>query len=133
MTDMLFLADLQLAVLLEQPLVVTHAQLALATADPHESSIPSPAEAVNVPHLFRLRSYHAALLVPEEALCEGVVDVDIDRLVLVLVVGEWELSWLVLSLDELPDVVLSNMVGVEGAAADLVEVLAVRELDLVGV
>lgn len=60
------------------------------------------------------------------------VDVYVDGLIFVVVFGRDQFSSIVLSFDQLPDVILSYVVGVEGAAADLVEMLAIWHFDLMG-
>lgn len=61
--------------------------------------------------------------------------VDVNSYFLILVgiirLGIW--GQILLGLDELPDIILCDVIGIVRAAADLVEGPALRDLDLVGV
>jgi hypothetical protein len=135
--DVLLLADFQAAVVGQQSLAFPHAQLAFLALDAHESPVPPAAETADAPHLFVFRPHHESLLEVEEALREGVVNVCRYGFVLAVqgLLGEGLLGqgefWF--GLDQFPDVILGDVVGVEGAAGDLVELFGVGDFDLVGV
>jgi hypothetical protein len=129
----LLLADLQLAVLLQQSLLVRHAQLALLATDTHEPAVPAWTKTMHPPDSPLLRPHHVPLLHVKKTLREGVVDVDSHFLVLIGISGARTGRQILVGLDQLPYIILGDVIGVVGAAADLVEGPALRDLDLVGV
>lgn len=82
------------------------------------------------PRTLLLRPHHTPLFNIEEALSEGVVDIDGDLLILVL---SGRVGLRAVCLDEFPNVILCDVVGVVGAARDLIENPAFGNLDFMSV
>lgn len=130
MADVLVLTYLQLPVLLQQPLLVTHAQFPLFAADPHEPPVASRPQTPYLPHLLLLGSHHAALLDVEEALSEGMIDVGRYDLVPLRIVRGVRLRGI--DFNEFPDIILCNVVRIVRAARYLIERSTLRYFDLMG-
>ena len=133
MADVLLVTELCLPVLLQQPLLLRHAQLslrALVECDFDEPPVSSWPKRLYFPYMPILTAHDAALLEGKKPLCERVINEDPDYLVPVL-----ELLRLAgfLDLNKFPDVVLWDMVGGVGTARDFVEEFAVGVLDFVRV
>jgi hypothetical protein len=131
MAHVFLAADLEPTVVGQQTLVFTHAELPLLTTDRDETAVATTTERTDLPYLLGLRAHDLFLLVAEETLREGVVDIGVDDFIVLLqlVQGQFLLIWR--SLDKFPDVVLGDVVGVEGAAGDLVQQFAFGYFDLV--
>ena len=78
MAEVFFLANLCFPVFIQQSFLLTHAELALASADGDEPAVSPGSERGHFPRHFGLAAHDGSFLAGEEALGEGVVDVDID-------------------------------------------------------
>ena len=157
MANMFLMANLCFSVFVEQSFLLTHTKLSLVFtgADFDETSISSWSEGVNLPQHSLLASYNDSSFKRQEPLSEGVIDVDVDDLIaniLLFFLCDWlfffffddllcffdnfllffEFRRVLLSLDELPDIILRDVIGRVGAAWDLIEEFAVWMFDFVG-
>jgi hypothetical protein len=71
--------------LVQKSLLLAHAQLALSTTYLHEASIPALPVTMHLPRLTLLRTHNASLLEVEKPFGKGVIDIDINGLVIILI------------------------------------------------
>lgn len=84
MTDMLLLAELNLAVTVKETFLLTHAQLSLVDSDLDESSVSARTKGTNIPRYFEFASYNNSLLEAKKSLSERMIDIGSDNLISIL-------------------------------------------------
>ena len=127
---MLIRTYLQLTMLLEQSFKFTHAQHTFRTAYCYESSVPSLTVTMNLPHFLFFRSDDASLLKAQKSLCKRMVYININKFILIFYFLFSRLSSpLLISPNKLPDIILRNMIRIEGAARNLIKMPTLWHFD----
>ena len=115
--------QLQLSMPVQQPLLLTHAQLPICQTDLDEAAVPPGPEGLHLPSHLVLTADDGPFLVRQEPLRERVVNVHYNRLIPVHLLFEQLLLLLelvhlfqpsripLISPDKFPYIVLRNMVG----------------------
>lgn len=120
---MLLLAQLGLAMFVKETFLLTHAQLSFTGTHLYKSTVSTGTEGVHLPHHLLLASYDHPPLESQETLGEGVVNINVNDLIPVLRVllplPKTLLFFplfplyrfgLFFCLDELPDIILRNVI-----------------------
>jgi hypothetical protein len=125
---MVFLAQLRLAMFVQQTLLLAHAQLTLlGQPDAHETAIASGAEGVHPPNSLVLAPHNSPLLKRQKPLRKRVVNIDTDDLIPILRIflNLQALTLLLplslrLYLDKFPNIILRDMIAGIRTARNLI-------------
>ena len=108
--------------LVQQPLLLAHAELSMTRRYLHKASVPPGSKGMNQPGSLVLAAHDGSSLIAQEPLGEGMIDVDCYNLIAIFWIFLFILLGLVLwfYFNKLPDIIFWYMIGSVGTARDLV-------------